>query len=168
MVTKLRIVTSGVMGVLFPAFTEAIFAQNLQARRIYIMSVAAMATILAPPVVLIVVFAEPAIALWLSPEFAKQSFRVAQILAVGVLIHGLGQPAFTLIQAAGKPDWTAKLHMAEIPLYVAYLLPLIYTYGIVGAALAWSLRVAINTSLLTTLVFRLLTGSSVKIATVKE
>ena len=39
----------------------------------------------------------------------------------------------------GRPDLTAKLHLAELPLYVGFLWALIHQLGIVGAAAAWAI-----------------------------
>ena len=46
------------------------------------------------------------------------------------------------MQGAGRSDLTAKLHLAELPLYAILAWWLIATRGIEGAALAWTLRVA--------------------------
>jgi O-antigen/teichoic acid export membrane protein len=69
---------------------------------------------------------------------------VLRVLALGVYINCLAQIAFTLIQAAGRSDITAKLHVAEVPLYLGTAWILISSRGIEGAAIAWTLRVAVD------------------------
>jgi O-antigen/teichoic acid export membrane protein len=56
----------------------------------------------------------------------------------------LAQLPFALIQAAGKPDVTAKLHVIEAGIYLPTLWGLIAIAGIEGAALAWMLRVLVD------------------------
>jgi O-antigen/teichoic acid export membrane protein len=90
------------------------------------------------------VFAKPLLTAWVGPEIAARSAPVAAILAVGGLIHGLAQPPFHLLQAAGRPDIPARLHLVEAPLYVGYLLWLTAHFGITGTAAAWLLRVSIS------------------------
>ena len=53
-----------------------------------------------------------------------------------------------LIQAKGKSDITAKLHMLELPIYVVLLIVFIKNFGVAGAAIAWLIRVIIDYVLL--------------------
>jgi O-antigen/teichoic acid export membrane protein len=84
----------------------------------------------------------------MGPDYAAASARPLQILAVGVFFNGLALIPFSLIQGAGRPDLTAKLHMAELPVYAAMLAAFIYFWGITGVALAWSVRTGIDLCLL--------------------
>ena len=56
-----------------------------------------------------------------------------------------GQLAFAVVQGAGRPDLTAKFHLVELPIYLIALTVLVRHYGIEGAAIAWTLRVALDT-----------------------
>ena len=49
-----------------------------------------------------------------------------------------------LIQAVGRPDLSAKFHLLEIPFHVLLVVVLVGKMGIVGAALAWSIRAAVD------------------------
>ena len=71
-----------------------------------------------------------------------------QWLTVGVLLNGLAQIPFALVQGRGRPDLTAKLHLAEAPFYLLAVWWLIQHFGIEGAAIAWTLRVAVDTAVL--------------------
>lgn len=143
-VTKFLIVPSSVVGVLFPAFGVCYAQKSKDLLSLY---KKAMKSIFLG--MLIVVFAtillsREGLTFWLSEEFAAQSFRVAQLLVVGVAINSLGLISQALIQAGGRPDLTAKLHLIEFPLYLIYLWWLLHLYGIQGAALAWVVRVTIS------------------------
>jgi O-antigen/teichoic acid export membrane protein len=52
------------------------------------------------------------------------------------------------VQGIGRPDLTAKLHLIELPLYLLLLILLLNFFGTVGAALAWTGRVVIDTLVL--------------------
>ena len=110
--------------------------------------------ILFPIVLVIALFAQEALALWLDDEFATNGFRVAQLLVIGVLINSLGLVSQSLVQASGRPDLTGKLHLIELPLYLTYLWGLLHAYGINGAAFAWLIRVTISALVLAILARR--------------
>jgi O-antigen/teichoic acid export membrane protein len=67
---------------------------------------------------------------------------------------------FALVQGAGRPDLTAKLHLAELPVYLAALYVLVRLYGIEGAAIAWTGRVAVDAAALFLFANRLLVRQS--------
>lgn len=101
-----------------------------------------------PVSIAFVVLAEPALALWMDTDFARASAPVASVLAVGLLANSVAQIPFAWIQARGRPDVTAALHVAELPVYAAALWWLTSRHGIAGAAWAWSLRAAADCVLL--------------------
>ncbi len=144
-IQRLAIVPAAMMGVLFPAFSQLLTEDRDAARGLYRSSRPTIFALLAPPVVVLAVLAKPLLTAWVGPEIAARSATVAAILAVGGLIHALAQPPFHLLQAAGRPDIPARLHLVEAPLYVGYLLWLTAHFGITGTAAAWLLRVSIST-----------------------
>jgi O-antigen/teichoic acid export membrane protein len=160
-INKMRIVPMALMRALFPALAR----ERSNAKTLYQQSLFSLVMVMVPAVLVVVAFAKPALIWWLGADFASESYRVAQLLALGILVHSLGQPSFTLIQALGRPDLTAKLHVAEIPFYVLYLPWLIDRFGINGAAGAWLLRVSISTVILSLLAGWLLRRETVAVGT---
>ncbi len=79
---------------------------------------------------------------WVGADFAMISAPVAQILFPGMWMSGLSLVGFTLLQSQGRADLTGKLSMVEFLPFLAILWGLTLTFGIVGAAAAWSLRCA--------------------------
>ena len=55
---------------------------------------------------------------------------------------------YALLHSAGRTDITAKLHMFEFFPYFFFLWWALGAYGITGAAIAWTLRVILDTSML--------------------
>lgn len=101
-----------------------------------------------PMSIAFVLLAEPVLALWMGTDFARASAPVAAVLSVGLLANSVAQIPFAWIQASGRPDVTAALHVVELPVYAAALWWLAHRYGIAGAAWAWSLRAAVDCVLL--------------------
>ncbi len=143
-INRLSVIPAAVMGVIFPAYSQLIGSGGAGLNTVYRRSLGFIAAMLAPPVIVIAVFSRPLLALWLGPEAAAQSAGVASILAVGMLIHGLIQPSFHLLQAAGRPDVPAVFQLVETPLYFVYLIALTLRFGIEGTATAWLIRVAVS------------------------
>lgn len=79
---------------------------------------------------------------WVGADFAIISAPVAQILFPGMWMSGLSLVGFTLLQSQGRADLTGKLSMLEFLPFLAILWGLTLTFGIVGAAAAWTLRCA--------------------------
>ena len=155
-VTRLWIVPASAVAVLFPAFStlSAKGAWEASATLLF-RSLRVIGATLAPLVLLIVVFAREIMTAWLGSAFAHESYRALQILAVGVLLNSLAHAPYAFIQGIGRPDLTAKFHLLELPIYAAGAFLLVKEFGVVGAALAWTLRVALDTTLLIAAAVRL-------------
>lgn len=143
-ITKVVIFPLAFATALFPEFAVKAASDARQATILYVSSLKYVFVLLFPIVLVAVAFTPEALALWLGSDFSKNSSTVLRVLAAGVLLNGLAQVPFALTQAAGRADWTAKLHLAELIVYVPVLYAAIAAYGIVGAATAWSARVAID------------------------
>ncbi|MGH7480927.1 MAG: flippase, partial [Longimicrobiales bacterium] len=148
-VTRLGIVPAGVMGVIFPAIAGTFSSARAEAPRLLDLAMKLILLGVFPLVLPLVAFAPEILDLWLGPDFAARSTLVLRLLAVGVLLNSMAQALFGFVQAFDRPDLTAKLHLVELPLYVALVWWLTLRLGIAGAALAWTLRVALDTAALT-------------------
>jgi len=158
LVTKLLIVPSALAGVLFPAFATGFGQDAPQMRRLLDRAVRWTLLAIFPCVLVIVVLAETGLRLWLGEAFAIEGTSVLQWLAVGVLFNSLAQIPYALLQGAGRADLTARFHLIELPLYLAVLWTLVNFLGLEGAAIAWSLRAAVDMALLFAAAGRLLPG----------
>jgi Membrane protein involved in the export of O-antigen and teichoic acid len=85
---------------------------------------------------------------WISPEFSNKGSLVGMILLSGLWFNGLAFIPYGLLQAQGRPDITAKLHLIELPIFLLFLWGGIILFGLPGAALAWTLRTIIDSLLL--------------------
>lgn len=156
MVTRLWIIPGSFIATLFPAFSYLTTTggkaalETLTARSVrYILASLGVIT------VFIVIYASDILNLWVGESIARESTSVLQILSLGVLVNSLAQIAYTLIQAHGRPDLTAKLHLLELPLYLLLAWELVRFWGVAGAALAWVLRVAADALMLFVIAHRL-------------
>jgi len=143
-ISKILIIPSAILGVMFPAFSRLWSLELLRLRNLYHHTMVYTFLAMFPLVLLVIIFSEKGLALWLNAKLAHESYQVAQLLGVGVLLNSCGLISQALIQAAGRPDITAKLHLIELPIYLGYLSLLLLEYGVNGAAGAWLIRVTIS------------------------
>ena len=156
MVTKFWIIPGALVGVMFPAFSTSSIQDRNRMAQFFGRSVKYVLLVLFPMVLLVVVLAPDGLKLWLGAEYARNSTHVLQWLAVGVFINSLAQVPFALVQGVGKPDLTAKLHLIELPAYLATLWWLTRRHGIEGAAIAWTARAIVDALVLFVLAKRFL------------
>jgi O-antigen/teichoic acid export membrane protein len=95
-----------------------------------------------------IALAFPALKWWISEDFAIHAFPIASILAIGLWLNSIAQIPYTLIHAKGNPKITAIFHILELAIYVIMLWWLTKHLGLLGAAIAWVFRAAIDLLLL--------------------
>jgi O-antigen/teichoic acid export membrane protein len=100
------------------------------------------------PVVLLALLAPQILTAWMGAAFAEKASACLRLLAVAVLVNVVAWPAYQLLHAAGRADRAARFHLVELILHVPASLFLISRAGVVGAAVAWLLRVLLDTGLL--------------------
>ncbi len=152
--------------VLFPAFVTSFHNDTDDPAELFDRGTIILALATFPICLLVAVFAPDVFAVWLpdGEVFAAKSAFVIRALAIGVFVHGLARVSWFFVQAAGRPELSAKLHLVEVPLYLAAAYALIGAHGVDGAALVWSLRCAIDFLLLLLLAVRLLPHAGARFA----
>ena len=144
LVTKLLVIPGALVGVLFPMFSSNLLTNHDKVVELFWAGVRWICIGLFPAVLILCVFAQDGLTIWLSKAFAQKSSVVLQWLAVGVLINSLAFVPFGFIQAAGRPDLTAKLHLLELPPYLGLLWLGMAQLGLPGVAIVWTVRVAFD------------------------
>lgn len=143
-ISRLLIVPGAFMGVMFPAFSVLSISDKEKLTQLYQSSIRYLVLAIMPVVVLLILSADSLLYLWIGEEFAENSTVVMQILAVGIFANSLAMVPSTAIQAVGRPDIRAKIHMVELPVYLAMIWFFTQAWGIEGVALAWTLRVTMD------------------------
>ena len=135
------------VGAMFPALAEAQAnpASSIQLLRA---SLFALVALMLPPLLIMMILAKPLLVLWLGQSFALSALPVFQILVLGLFLNGAAQIPYALLQAHGRSDITAKLHLLEMPVFAGLLVWGVSMWGVVGAAIAWTLRVMLDSGLL--------------------
>jgi O-antigen/teichoic acid export membrane protein len=148
LVARLSFIPQAIAGVLFPAFAVSLVQDTDRTVLLISRGVKYIFLAMFPIVLITVALAPEGLRLWLGQSFAQNSESVLRWLAAGVFANSLASVPFALIQGAGRPSTTAKLHLLELPLYMVVVWLLTNRLGIAGAAIAWTGRVIVDMVLL--------------------
>jgi O-antigen/teichoic acid export membrane protein len=149
LVFRLSVISESIIGALFPALSTMHAMQRSEsASNAANVATKVILVLVGIAAILIIVLSRDLLTLWLGEDFASTSTAVLQILTIALIVVSVARIPYASIQAAGRPDVTAKLHLVELPIYVALLAVCTVTFGLAGAALAWTIRVALDAALL--------------------
>ena len=145
-VSRLLIVSGALSSVLFPRLSElyATLADRAGARHLERLALHGLFLALFPVMLGLGVMAGPVLERWVGPEFASHGAAPMLAFCLGVLINSLAQVPFASIQARGRAHAAAMLHLVELPLFVLAVWLCTLYWGVTGAAIAWTARMAID------------------------
>ena len=143
-VNKVWMVPISLTTTVFPACGTLGAERKKELNRLYSRSIKYLFLVLAPISVILFLFAVPITQFWLGRDFAEHSAPILRVLSIGIFINCFAHVPFCFIQGLGRPDVTAKLFLAELLPYAGFSWLMISHEGILGAAVAWSIRAAIE------------------------
>lgn len=147
-VLRMGVVSGAVVGVLFPAFARAEQGDGDRLAGLLESGVDAVLLLVLPLTLLIAAFAGDLLHVWMGPAYGAAGEPVLAWLAVGLLVNGLAKVPSSMIQAVGRPDLTARLHLVELPIFVGVLAVMVWEFGVAGAAVAWVARASADAAAL--------------------
>lgn len=118
-------------------------------QRLGLSAIKVLVAAMTPIMMVAILMAQPFLGWWISSDLATQAGPIAHILLLGFWFNGLALIPFTMLQASGRPDLVAKCHMVEIVPYFLLLYFGMNHFGLAGAAMAFSIRVAADFFFLT-------------------
>lgn len=155
LVIRVAFVPAALSMSLFPALAR-VHGNDLEAHRaLAARGLRATCAISLPLALGMAAFSSLGLHVWMGSDFAVQSAGVLAIMAVGFFGNSAAQLPFTVLQSAGRADLIARVHVLELPVFVAALWWLTGRYGIAGAAAAGTLRSVIDCAVLLALAHRI-------------
>ena len=154
-VVQSLVLVGAISTVMFPSLSKLmqekpyewrVYFQNWLIRVSLMMGLVCISLVLTLPYIL---------SIWIGENLNKESIFIGQVLCVGVFLNSLGVMFFSAIQATGRADLTAKMHLLEFPIYVCLLYLFLESFGLIGAALAWVARMFLDVVLLSFVVKRI-------------
>ncbi|MHB8511327.1 MAG: flippase [Actinomycetota bacterium] len=146
MVIQLSIIPASVLSALFPVFSAQRRSDDIGS--LITRSALGLLMTVGPIVLAAIALSSDLLRVWLGAALSRELSAPLQILAIGILINAIAYVPYAFIQAIGRPDVTAKLHLLELPLHIGLVWFLVTRFGLIGAALAWTIRVAIDAATL--------------------
>jgi O-antigen/teichoic acid export membrane protein len=146
---KLTIIRSSFSAVLFPTFSSLQDSgdKNIN-RELHQRSALYILFLYSFFVLFFIIFGRQFLAAWIGNNFAFNSSRILAILSLAGLINALAVPSMNALQGLNRPHIPALFHVIETILYIPCAYLFIWRFGGTGAALAWFLRVLLDTILL--------------------
>ncbi|HLL29391.1 MAG TPA: oligosaccharide flippase family protein [Allosphingosinicella sp.] len=155
LLNRLAIFPSSLTATLFPAFS-ALQAQSDWPRieNYFLRSNRYILMVLIPILFVLFVWGFEIFRLWIGAEFAAEVALPLRILICGFAISLLAPISGSLLEASGRPDLLTKLYLVELPFNFLIVLLLTRQFGIVGAAISYTIRAMIETGALWTILYR--------------
>ncbi len=97
-----------------------------------------------PSLMVLLIIAKPFFTIWAGKEFGINSIFPFYVLLAGVFFSLLVYVPNTILLSSGRSHLFARFYLVEILPYAAITYFLINWLGIIGAAMAWSLRETVN------------------------
>lgn len=143
-IARLSVIPGAVSRTIFPLFSKLQHDAEDAARAAF-WGLLIVCSLLVLPVFIL---AKPILTLWLGQPYSVESSGILRVLLVGFVFNAIAQVPFSHLQASGEARITAFVHLSELLPYLAVLILLVYLYGLLGAAIAWTLRVSVDFFLL--------------------
>lgn len=143
-VTRLSIIPQGIVGAHFPAFASTFARDGDRTAALFARTFRAILLLMFPVVLVVVLFAREGLTAWVGADFAAAATPVLRWLGVGMFINALAYAPSAVLQATGRPDLTGRLHLVELPFYLAALYWLATNFGITGVAMTWAFRASVD------------------------
>jgi O-antigen/teichoic acid export membrane protein len=145
MTEKTTIIAKSISNSLFPIFSSK---NTVDPVSLLSESISKLVSITFPIFFILIYIIEILLKYWIGADISNMVSFPSRILLVAFYINGIAAVAYSMIQASGRPDIVARLHLFEILPYTLILYILVVQYGIVGASIALLLRLTFDCGML--------------------
>lgn len=130
---------------LIPAFSQ-LQGPDRESQRNTLYSRSLRVTFLAvtPGVFLFAVLARPFLEVWVGQEFAQNSIIPLYILLTGFAFNAFAYVPYAIMISMGRTDVTNKVYWLELIPYLGFVWFMTERFGLIGAAVAWSVRTILD------------------------
>ena len=133
-------VTTPLLQVISPYLTETVSkGDSKELERKISFSSQLMTSMIVPPTVLIILFSEPIVLLWIGDSLIAASVgNVLPYITVGTLMASVAYIPLSVLYSKGMLDEVLKINFISSLILLGCLYFAIMEYGIVGAAICWA------------------------------
>lgn len=141
LVQQAQILPGALSSALFPRLA---FAGAEESREMTRSGVRLLITWLSPFTMAALIGTGPFLYLWLGAKMSVDSLAIADVLLLGLWANSLAKIPYANLHAQGQPQRVTMIHLAESVPHLAILYIAMKAFGVVGAAMAWSIRCAVD------------------------
>lgn len=156
--TRVLVVPNSVVSAIFPIMAETTSDKTKNLHGLFRKSLFIIGLLVIPPALIAFVFAPQILTLWLGADFSMKGQAIFRVLLVGIAINALSAMPYALLQASGRPDLNAKIHIIELPIYLLAAYFFSTWWGLIGVAVAWSFRIFLDAIVLFVVGDRIMRG----------
>lgn len=138
------VIVGAISSVMFPALIRLINENQVNWMSYLKLWVNRVGLLMACVCILISLLLPFVLNMWIGESLDAESILVGRILCAGVFFSSLGAMYYAAIHAHGRADVTAKFHLLQFPIFIFLMQVFIHKWGIVGAAIAWSIRTSVD------------------------
>lgn len=142
--SKILLLPALVLPVFFPMFVRSLASKKAQDSDLAVGLSAVMLVAAAVPACAAAAFAPELFRFWMRGMVPEVTLVAFQVLSGAAIVNCVAQVFFTRVQALGRTDLIARVHVAELVAYGVVLWWLTSIHGVLGAAIAWAARVAVD------------------------
>ena len=143
---RIRLLPGSLANALFPRMTSSTpEVRDALVRR----AVLTLACVVSPVVLVGILVLEPFLVIWVGADMAIQAAPIGRVLFVAFWANAFALVPFVYLQSSGRPDLPPKMHLIEIPIYLATLYGGMQLIGLLGCALAFTGRCLLDYFLMT-------------------
>ena len=141
LIQRAQILPAVFVRTLFPYFSRVSDVSQRRAVRATLQVLSLFASAIYVPVILC---GASFLEWWVGPEMAANGGVILLVLALGAWWNNHASVLFSALQASGRPRDVALVHACEVIPYLVVLWLAVSSFGLLGAAAAWSLRVVVD------------------------
>lgn len=138
MVGRFAALPAAIGRTLFPRLAS--LSQTGGAKALSGRAIRAVGAVMAPLVCGAIMLVAPFLTWWIGADFAAKAAPVARILLFAMFFNSVALIPFNHMRGTGDARTPALIHLAELVPFLVLAWACIHAFGIVGAALAWSVR----------------------------
>jgi O-antigen/teichoic acid export membrane protein len=138
----LLLIPTAVAQPMLPSLTRLIAqGRHQEHRRLYHQALQGVFLLGTPTLLVLGFLARPFLGLWAGSTYAVHSTGALYIILGAIWFNSLAYVPFYALLAAGRSATIAAIHLGELIPYIALAAVLTAAFGVIGAAVAWSVRV---------------------------
>jgi len=143
-VSRMSLLSASLASVLIPVLVRSFAISEIEAIRNVNLYIQKIFFLLLPPTLLFAVFSREILLVWMGETFATNSFQLLSIFSVGMLLNSVCSVPYSFLQINGEQKKIGILYLGQILVYPFFLWLGIKEFGMLGAAIAWFLRIIID------------------------